>query len=567
MFKQKQILWAFIALLVTSLASVSQAFEYKETKLGSLPVMALNSVDDYDIWTSDALQEMKSKGFAVEISACRISSNGFHVAAVVPTANKKSGVWLDGKEGEAYDQVRGITRGSYNAREFMFSPDGQRLAYTAKIGGKWFMVIDGKKGAGYDALREPYFSMDGKHVCYMAFRGKDCILVMDGKECAQYPTIKMDSPYFRTKNPARIIDDASCPVAFGPNGHFAFAASKGRDKNGMEREFAVIDGKVGPEYDAVGGIEFSPDGSRWAYIAKKNEKEFVVLDGTPGPKYDAIGGMLTFSPDGRRLAYVATRYNANGDASACVVADGKEGPRFYDVYSASVTFSPDSKRLAYAATPDGDEWLAVEDGKSGPKYDEMGGYSGGMSSVLLLYSPNGELVYRARRGEKYYMVIAGKPSPAYDSIAEPYPVYSSDGKHYAYSVKQGETWYVVRDGVKGNAYSLINHDTLKFTGDNRLVYVADTPDATVIVVNGQAPAKGFYPFFTPDGKHMIRQNFDQDEWMNRKIVFVDGEKTGRFEEVLPMHILPDGTLGFLAVRDESTGDKLAKNLYRVNIKF
>jgi len=543
-----------------SLAAVSQAFEYKETKLGPLPVAVISMEDDLKRLTPDDLQKMKSMGYSIEIDRCRSTSNGLHVAAVVPTTDKKCSVWLDGEEGQAYDQIRNVTRGVYKERDLMFSPDGKRLAYTARNGNKWFMVVDGVKGEEYDGLREPYFSMDSKHVCYVAFSGKDCILVMDGKEYAKYPFIKMNFPSYRTKKPVRIIDDTYCPVVFGPNGRFAFVASKAK------LEFAVIDGKATPEYDAIKGIEFSPDGSRYAYIARKNEKDFVVLNGIPGPKYDNIDG-LTFSPDGRQLVYVATRYDANGDPSVCVVVDGKEGPKFYDIHAGSVAFSPDGKRLAYAASPDGDQWLVVENGKLGPKYDELGGYAGGMSYGFFIYSPNGELAYRAKRGEKYYMVIAGKASPAYDDIAEPYPIYSSDGKHYAYSVQQNEFWYVVHNGVKGDAYNLINHDTLTFTGDNKLVYVATAPNATVIVVDGQVRTKGFRPFFAPDGKHMVWQNFEVDESINRRIVFIDGEKAGRFEEVLPMHILPDGTLEFLAVRDETTANKLEKNLYRVNIRF
>jgi hypothetical protein len=40
------------------------------------------------------------------------------------------------------------------------------------------------------------------------------------------------------------------------------------------------------------------------YIAQEGRKKFVVIDGKEGKRYDDIWG-LTFSPDGSRFAYLA----------------------------------------------------------------------------------------------------------------------------------------------------------------------------------------------------------------------------------------------------------------------
>ncbi len=55
---------------------------------------------------------------------------------------------VDGKEGKQYDMVL----------EGTFSPDGKRFAYTARVGDKWSVVLDGVEGKQYE-LRQgvPFF--------------------------------------------------------------------------------------------------------------------------------------------------------------------------------------------------------------------------------------------------------------------------------------------------------------------------------------------------------------------------------------------------------------------------
>jgi len=141
-----------------------------------------------------------------------------------------------------------------------------------------------------------------------------------------------------------------------------------------DKEFAVVDGKEGKQYDDVYGLTFSPDSKRVAYWAKAGGKQFAVVDGKEGKQYDEIGIVcyfdlfavvfthsFTFSPDSKRVAYWAKA----GDKEFAVV-DGKEGKQYGLMYF--LTFSPDSKRVAYVAKA-GLKYLVVVDGKEGKLYD------------------------------------------------------------------------------------------------------------------------------------------------------------------------------------------------------
>jgi hypothetical protein len=81
----------------------------------------------------------------------------------------------------------------YIEKPFLFSPDGQRAAYVAKVGEKrfnagekWSAVVDGKEEQPYDGIGGLAFSPDSRHVAYVAGAGTKQFVVGDGKEGKQY---------------------------------------------------------------------------------------------------------------------------------------------------------------------------------------------------------------------------------------------------------------------------------------------------------------------------------------------------------------------------------------------
>lgn len=100
---------------------------------------------------------------------------------------------VDGQPGAEYDWASDVT----------FSPDGKRFAYVASIGQtypgtKWLAVVDGRPSEEYVAfVIEPTFSPDSKHVAYEAKKGEKYLIVLDGQPGTEYNEIFGFSLTFR----------------------------------------------------------------------------------------------------------------------------------------------------------------------------------------------------------------------------------------------------------------------------------------------------------------------------------------------------------------------------------
>ena len=71
----------------------------------------------------------------------------------------------------------------------VFSDDSKRLAYGGRRGNQFFLVVDGKKSAAYDALGYFGFSADGNHIALTAKKGDKIVVVVDGLERAEYDAV------------------------------------------------------------------------------------------------------------------------------------------------------------------------------------------------------------------------------------------------------------------------------------------------------------------------------------------------------------------------------------------
>jgi len=189
----------------------------------------------------------------------------------------------------------------------LFSPDSQRLIYTARgeppsppLLDYSAVVVDEVEQKHYDdvAFGTLHFSPDSKRFAYVARVAKDWFVVADGKADKPYDEISLNSSWCQEVQGLR-----NCSSSVGPR-----------------------------------GPTFSPDSQRIAYGARLGGKWLVLVDGKPEGPYEEIVGNLIFGPDSRFVAY-----RAKIGGKYVVVADGKKGNRFDEFVQGDIIFDSDSR--------------------------------------------------------------------------------------------------------------------------------------------------------------------------------------------------------------------------------
>jgi Tol biopolymer transport system component len=259
----------------------------------------------------------------------------------------------------------------------VFSPDSKRVAYAARNGKRWSVVVDGQVGAEFDRIPGlPVFSPDSKRFAYTGLLGKQGRLVVDGKD------VGLD------------YDQSGSPV-FSPDGKgLAYLAERGK------QSFVVVDGQpcLGLGGYVGGPVVFSPDGKRLTYLAGRKKQAFFMVDGQPVAEYIGFGPLLSprISPDGKHMAYVADVSPREGSKKE-VVEDGQVVAMNY--HFGAPNFSPDSKHLAYVAGSTYEKGMSVVvDGKAsgGYQYVLNGSPSFGPDGVLEVLMVKKEGLYRVK---------------------------------------------------------------------------------------------------------------------------------------------------------------------------
>lgn len=143
----------------------------------------------------------------------------------------------------------------------------------------------------------------------------------------------------------------------------------------------------------VAGIENlnflnSPDGSKIAFIIKKDLKEAVLLNGEMSPFYDKITFMV-FSPDSRHFAY-----GAKVGIDMMVVLDGLPG-KIYDWIFPPRFFSPDSKSFIYKARSSEGDFLVFNETEGRPYEQIYQPFFNNDNSALIFYSRTGDKIYKS----------------------------------------------------------------------------------------------------------------------------------------------------------------------------
>lgn len=481
-----------------------------------------------------------------------ISPDGNRVATI-KSKNEKAKVIVDGIESGEYDIFPFEKK-----RQFEFSPDSQRFAYTAKIGTKEFIVIDGNKQEIKGRLRSFSFSPDGSKYAYIiknkhGWFGWYSIFVDGVKETAPEASsyygltfspegnrlaygVFIDRDFYSlyshtliSKGYRVILDGVVERESLSHMGNFVFSADSkrlGYIVTERDKSCVVVDGNEGDKYDKVFGLQRLPADGQFAYLASSSKKFCMVIDGEKGPEYDDFGEVdLVLSPDGKRFAYAAKLRQ-----KWLMVVDGIESDEFDKIGKA--VFSPDSRRVMFIAMRD-DKLYVILDNVAGNGYDEVG---------MLTFSPDSKrIAYVATREEKQLAVVDGTEYKEYDGIN--FLVFSPDSRRIAFSANVGQKKVELQEGeyeirkipsrVKYDSYGFFDFEYVedKVPNAKGMERIKKASGKWFVNIDGKETKK--YDMvangtFSPNGKHFLYWAKKDDKWL----IIIDGQQCAEYDSLV-----------------------------------
>jgi Tol biopolymer transport system component len=416
--------------------------------------------------------------------------------SLVVSPNLTRAAYVDCKRGKEWVVLDGIRQPEYDeigVGSLVFSPDGSRFAYAASRERRQFIVVDGKEQKEYKAVFPDSitFGGDGARIAYTARSEANLVTVVDGEELNTEGAVGWHA----------VFSQNGKSVAYGLM---------------AERNYFVVDGKKHEMHDWLFDINpvFSPDGRRFAFIARKGTKAFVVVDDEEHLPYQDIGqGSLVFSPDNRHFAY-----GAFSNGSWRMVVDGIEG-RQVDVMDAG-KFSPDSKHFAYRVKF-GNNCFMIVDEKKHKNYDALLGD--------FVFSPDSKhFAYYARQGEECFLVLDGIEQKHYKGKPASEISFSPDSKHIAYGMNENDKEFVVFDEKELQRYDYIRAGCPEFSPDSRSIAYVASDDIHEFVVAAGCKSRS-YDYILAEGDRRVM--FDSDNsfhfvaYNNGSILLVRGTIT------------------------------------------
>ncbi len=327
------------------------------------------------------------------------------------------------------------------------SPDGSRTAFVAQVGEKYCVVADGKEGKLFDNVGNPRFSPDSRHIVYNATDRDRAYLVADEA---------ITGPF-----------SGSWDELFSGDSSRVISIQNSADHDTVHSAVIYdlqLKNRRAKKLDAILFV-YNKNRNRIAAIGLNNGKQQLIdlvindVDAVnKGQLYDEIYGH-SFGPDDVSVAYVAVK-----GGKLAVVLNGKE------------EMLPDGSRA--------DPPVIRPDGKA---------------TGLILADKDGFFFYQA-------FASGNRKSKRYQEAAE--PVYSSDGKNYAYVAKQGKHVFAVVNGKEGPAFDMVITPAFSPGGDY-LVYRARKNGKRFVVVedaDGNVLRRHpvyeqvYQPVFTADGR-------------------------------------------------------------------
>jgi hypothetical protein len=212
-----------------------------------------------------------------------------HLAAVVSVNGKQAVADFSITEPDKVHQSV-----MYDLIKFIsLSRDGTSVAFIAGKSGKLYLVLNKREYLLPDNLAiagDPILSDDGAAASVV-------LESLNGKASSSYLLYQTGLRFDDNKR-----FDGIREMVYSTTGTLAYVAKQG------ERYFTVINGKPGPEFDAVVAPMFTPDGRKLVYRARDGARRLVVIANTDGtehrrmPSYEMVF-TTGFTDDGKSVAY------------------------------------------------------------------------------------------------------------------------------------------------------------------------------------------------------------------------------------------------------------------------
>ena len=273
---------------------------------------------------------------AVLAGTLQLSPTGEHV---VYAARDAGGVHVvfDGAIGPAWDGVAHLR----------FSDDGGHVGYVARAGDQATVVVDGEPGPRHREIarlrlpgaRPVYAARDasgwrviaaepsppyrevraivtaGEHAAWIARDDGGELVACDGAivaraaafDPARLALVRGCDVIYATRDAAGVhvihgaieqTYDEVGPIVVGPGGPIAFAARR------ADAWYIAVDFQPRPAGSYAGDPVFSADGTRLAYVARRDRRWLAVVDDRAYGFDLVIDGTLAFSRDGRHWAVI-----------------------------------------------------------------------------------------------------------------------------------------------------------------------------------------------------------------------------------------------------------------------
>ena len=359
-----------------------------------------------------ALASAALAGACASAPAWRATSPDHGTSLDVVARGKRACVTIAGRRDGCWDAV--------SLDGIAFSARGGRVAYPARIEGRWTIVRDGRPGARWEGVGAPVLSASGDRLAYAALDGGRWRVVADDSAGPPVDAVLAGS------------------LAFDGDGRrLAYAARRG------ESTLVVVDGVPGEGWDGVGPIRFG--GALVAHAARRAGRVHLVLNGAALPAAHEAIGEVALAASGARWGYAAKDLGR----WRVVTPEGALGP-FDSVWA--LAHAPPDEALTFVVR-DGGRAVLIRGGAAVARHDSL------RAPVF------------ARRGGRWGYVAhdAGGSAAVVDGrviAREPWigDLALGAGERLAWVARRGDSVAVVDERGR-HAFDLVVDGTLQFVRD------------------------------------------------------------------------------------------------------